>query len=415
MCVSNPGFADKIVETWKNNPFRKPDNIPYIPYVALLENDSPGMCVCDKCRAWDAPDPAFKSHPYWSKKPNGFVLSKNNRFQLTSVDWGEDGGSATEPVPSLSDRYAKFYNRVAIKVKKIDPTAKVVGYAYANYIRPPKQTKVQDNVIINYVPNTFFPYTKKQSEIQRSDILGWRKQGVKEFIYRPNYMFAGANLPLLWTRQLAGDLAFAAKNGTVAMEFDGFGGAYAVQGPMLYTLMRIVTNPKRSLNEILDEYYSAFGAAENQIRKYFDYWTKLTDGVTMKEYRQYSAKEKGVGFKNFIKIAPYLIKPKDFRTGFALLKAAKQAAGKDKTVLARVEFLEKGLRDAKLSTATAKAKSVWDKNPKSKIAQAAFQKAFNVMAAYRASIEMDNICNYSHRACWEVDGSRWPWKRMSEK
>jgi hypothetical protein len=411
MCVSNPELVDTIIANWKNKPARK----IYMPYVPAGENDSPGMCVCDKCRAWDAPDSAFKTHPYWSKIPGRFPLKNSNRFQLTTVDWGEEGGSATEPVPSLTDRYVKFYNALAQKAKLVNPEAKVVGYAYANYINPPKETKVMDNVIIEYVPKTFFPYTKKQSEIQRREIQGWHDMGAKEFIYRPNYMFAGANLPLLWTRRLVEDVAFAVKNGATSLDFDGWGGAYAAQGPMMYAAMRLVVDPFRPLDEILDEYYSAFGAAKNEVRKYFDYWTKLTDNVTMKKYKQYSAKEKGLGFKNFIKIAPYLIKSKNFRAGFSLLRAAKKAAGNDKTVLARIEFLKKGLRDAELSTATARAKSIWDKYPKSKIARATFQEAFNAIAAYRASIEMDNICNYSHMACWEVGGSQWPWKRMSEK
>ena len=58
MCVSEPGVRRQRVEEWrkwwaKYSTRRHP---PY-PWVNCCENDSPGFCICERCRSWDGPDP----------------------------------------------------------------------------------------------------------------------------------------------------------------------------------------------------------------------------------------------------------------------------------------------------------------------------------------------------------------------
>ncbi len=424
MCVSQAAFHKQIVNDWQKNPERKPDHIPYRPLVNVCENDVPGMCVCDACRAWDAPDPGFAASPYWALKPDGHPLRSQGRFVgLAKTEWGEDGvlPGSVEP-PSVSDRYAKFYLAVQAEARKVDPAAAVIGYAYANYRKPPKEVKLNDDVVIIYVPNIFFPYTAELSRTYQQELHEWRKQGVTKFYYRPNYMHAGANTPVLFTRQIAEDIRFAARNGAIGTYFDSLTGAWAVQGPMLYTLSRIQFDPERSLESILDEYYSGFGKASREVRAYFDYWTKRSDAVTPDEFRKYCIAEKdargnyGGTFKNFVKVTPHLFPPESLAKGRQLLRAAERAAAGDLQVLARIEFLKKGLKDTELTIATRIAQKAMEvsNTPANK---AAFQKAFDELAAYRASIEKDNVCNYSHIARWEKSGSSWPWEyvKLPEK
>ncbi len=155
MCVSNPDLWKQIIRDWKNDPLTRPGHRAYRPHVVACENDTPGMCTCPNCRAWDAPDSRFAASDYWSGRP--YPLQRRGRFRLARADWGEDGGTAVGYPPSLSDRYAKFYNAVLQEARKSNPKARVVGYAYANYVEGPTATKVDPGVVISFVPLAFFP------------------------------------------------------------------------------------------------------------------------------------------------------------------------------------------------------------------------------------------------------------------
>ena len=89
--------------------------------------------------------------------------------------------------------------------------------------------------------------------------------------------------------------------------------------------------------------------------------------------------------------------------------AAEKAAAGDPSLTKRIAFLKKGLKDAELTVATRRAQKEMELAP-TPSSKEKFKKAFHKMAAYRAAIEKDNICNYSHMAYWEKNGSSWPWK-----
>ncbi len=416
LCVSQPKLWEQIIADWQRSPQRNPDNIPYRPYLNACENDVPGMCVCATCRSWDADDPAFAASPYWSLQ-KGYPLRRRGRFMgLAKVEWGEDGvlPAGKEP-PSVSDRYARFYLELLKKAREIDPNAKVVGYAYANYRRPPQNVAMDPDVIISFVPSLYYPYTEKLSQTFQEDWLGWRERGTREFIYRPNYMLSGANLPVLFTRQIARDIAFAAKNGAIATYFDSLTGVWANQGPMLYTLARLQQFPEKDPAEILDEYYAGFGKAAREVRAYFDYWTARSDAVDADTFRKYCLEERDNAgnyagtFKNFVLLSHRLFPPESFAEGYKLLEAAKNAAAGDADASARVDFLYKGLKDAELTVAVRQAQKTMELQP-TPDHKKAFAKAFQTMAEYRAGIEKDNVCNFFHAAYWERVGAGWPWK-----
>jgi hypothetical protein len=188
LCVSQPKLWRQIVENWSKSGAVRPQPY-YVPCVNVCENDTPGMCVCANCRAWDAPDPRFAENDYWNGSGK-CPLEKEGRFRyLADVQWGETGGSKVLlSLPSVTDRYLKFYNAVLAEARKKVPDAVVYGYAYANYLSAPKETKVSDGVIISFVPRMYFPYTKSESDYFRKHWMGWRNAGANQLIYRPNYM-----------------------------------------------------------------------------------------------------------------------------------------------------------------------------------------------------------------------------------
>lgn len=411
MCVSEPGFWKQVVADWVGKSERRPENVPYRPYVNACENDTPGMCTCPRCRSWDASDLRFHLHPYWG---NGIIPHNSRRFTLAEAPWGEvdpGSGKAVEP-PSVSDRYARFYIELLREARKVDPAARVAGYAYANYWKAPVTHDLDLNgVLVIYVPAVGFPYTAKMSAEFRANWDGWRKLGA-ELMLRPNLTHAGANLPIFYARQLAADFSYAAARGMAGTAFDSLLGAWSAQGPTLYTLTRIHERPDWPVDRILDEYYAAFGPAEQAVRAYFGYWERHSAALEPEKVLRYGAEEQGGGFKNYVRIAHRLFTPKDFAAAQVLLDEAKREAGSDARASQRVAFLQQGLTDAELTTATRASQAAMEKEG-SEANHAAFKAAFDRLLAHRRVMESrgEFAANLGYFAFRELYGSKWPHQR----
>ncbi|OGV49868.1 MAG: hypothetical protein A2017_13410 [Lentisphaerae bacterium GWF2_44_16] len=407
MCVSEPGLWKQIVENWEKSPERNPENNPYRPFINVCENDSPGMCACEKCRSWDAQDPAFAESDYWGKK---IQMPLHLRFTIANATWGEDVEG--KEAPSLSNRYARFYKETLDTAKKTHPDAVLIGYAYANYWKAPKITKLTKDIIISYVPPLWFPYTDEMSKSFRENWDGWRKTGVEKMILRPNLTHAGANLPIFYARQIAGDFSYAAAKGMIGTAFDSLLGAWSAQGPTLYTLTRIHEHPDWTADKILDEYYSGFGKAKNAVKKYFDYWEKYSNSLDEKTIRKYCTEERdgtgrpGGGFKNYVRIAHRIFPPEVFSGARKLMNEAIANAKGDTLAEKRVSFLEKGLTDAELTAATRAVQSKYEKE-ETEENKKVFEAAFKKLVDYRGSVEADNVCNFGYMAFREMSGSAW--------
>ena len=185
MCCSEPGVWKQKAADWKAGWENTGKRGGFEPWVNCCENDSAGLCTCAKCRAWDPPDPRFQQHPYWKggltrefldslwkeKGPNHgeWGLSwyvGDNRWDIPEHD------SNLKPVAPLSDRYANFYNHIQAEVARFEPRARVVGYAYENYVEAPQMTRVDPRVIIDFVPRSYLPYDDTESEFFRRHWAG---------------------------------------------------------------------------------------------------------------------------------------------------------------------------------------------------------------------------------------------------
>ncbi|MBL7037972.1 MAG: DUF4838 domain-containing protein [Pirellulaceae bacterium] len=370
MCVSEPGFHKAIVENWQHG------RSPARPHIDVSENDTPGRCICPNCLAWDVPDPKLATP--WAERLN----RAKKAFEAGDGDWVKSLGS-------LSDRYARYYLAVQKEAEQIDPTAVVMGYAYANYVDPPREVKLNERVVIGVVPPMYFPWIDaiRQSNRERWD--GWRATGARMFL-RPNWMLDGHNLPMFVARKLGEDFRYLAHRGMIGTDFDSLTGQYSTQGPNLYMLARLHARPKMTVENVLDEYYSAFGKAEAEVRAYFAHWEQVCDAVT--------EKPEGMHWSYFYRQAHEIFTPAAMARGQKLLDRAVSAARGDRTAEGRVAFLQDGLRNAELTLAAQAAHARYREAGGIRELRAAIEE----LDDFRRSVESDLISNMGYLAWAET-------------
>ncbi|OQA80972.1 MAG: hypothetical protein BWY31_03862 [Lentisphaerae bacterium ADurb.Bin242] len=408
LCLSNPGLHSQTVSDWEERP---PKTASARPFLSVMLNDTPEMCTCPACRAWDFPDPAFKTSEYWGK---GKVLSYRERWQLSKASWGEQGASGSGE-PSLSDRYARFCLAVQAEARKSDPDVTLIGYAYTNYTKPPKSVKLNNGIIIQNVFGLWYPYTAEMSRNFRENWNGWNDSGVRQ-MYRPNLLHAGGNLPVFYGRRFAEDFRWAYRNGLIASYMDSLTGAWSAQNANLYVICRMHENPELTCDEILDEYCACFGKASGEIRRYIDFWEKHGNSITAEQNEKFKQENAmngwpGGTFQNYALIAHEIAPLSKIAEARKILEAAKIAAADDTAVLARIAYLEKGLRDSELTVKTRLAQIAMTNDP-SQTNKNNFNRAFEELKQFRAFCESEAVVNCGAFALRERFGCNWPWKDL---
>jgi len=376
MCVSEPGLWKQMVEDWKKNRTEK------LPWVNCNPNDTPGKCTCKRCLSWDV------------HRPEDNVSLELARKAFLAED--SDGESWTKYLGSLSDRYARYLLGVQKEAQKVDPNATVIMYAYMNYNRPPLKTKLNDHVVISLANYLSFPYDDETSRQFRSDWDGWSATGAR-LILRPNITYGTHNMPTHYAKRAGEDIEYALKHGAIATYLDSLTGMWAAQGPSLYVVARTQLRYEEPVDQILDEYYQAFGPAAGAVKDYFDYWERVTEPVTREKWRrivkEYNMRDPdGLNFRTFYRAAHLIYTPQVMARGEKLLEIAAQKAKGDSLAERRVAFLKKGFTDALLTLETQKAYERYKATGDYKD----FAKALQRLDAYRKSIETDYALNMSY-------------------
>jgi len=325
MCVSNPAMLDQ----WVANAKQAFANDPRLGSFSATPNDNAynGHCMCDLCKAWDPP----------------IDTPGLTKVQLTSV--GKDGKRVTFNYPALTDRYVHFYNLAADRLAKEAPGKLVGGYAYGAWKTPPVREKVRENVLIGFVG--FSAPSAESWDRDRQSWDAWSKAAHHLFL-RPNLLHAGYGLPLLMPHRLGTTLRHCADTGMMAADFDSLIHHWAGEGLNYYVLAKLLWNPKADVDALVRDYCDkGFGPAAPQVRDYFAAVERLT------EDKVFTTPQARKG-DWVLEVLPAYSEPAlaDLQTK---LDAAKQSAAGDPTVLARIEFLEKGLEYARLQTAAVHA------------------------------------------------------------
>lgn len=395
MSVGDPGFQKQVVEDWKAT--RSPER----PWINAAENDTSGMCTCDLCMALDVPDPNLQVP--WAQR----LEHARTAFNAEERQWYRHLGS-------LSDRYARYYLAVQKLANETDPQATLIAYAYLNYRNPPLATQLNRKVVIGIIPETpglsyLWPLNEQSYEAFDQQWTGWSKTNASLYL-RPNYMISGHEQPLLFPDQIARHFKLAYQHNLIATDYDSLTSMWATQGPNLYVVTRLHWQPEWTLEQILDEYYSLFGPASKEVRSYFEFWQKRTatrgEELVRETHDPLAPNSRALFWKwsYFYSVASLVFTPADFDNGEKLLTAAKNSAKGDEMALRRIEFLEAGLKDARL---VAKASEVGLKLPQtndidtmSKVVAAVDTHRSWMAATYPHAINFD-LAAYNENRSWD--------------
>ena len=377
MCVSNKNLIKQIAEDYKaiyNDKKLRPFNRGRM---SVGENDSPGMCCCAGCRAWDAPEEKakFDAHPYWNG--SSIPVMKRRFPALGAVD----GGGGTVDSPSLANRYCRFYLEVQKELRKINPDVMVFGFAYANYASRLYDVKLNDKIFISIVNVGYFPFTNEKMEAFCRNWDDWKNTGAS-LLLRPNSTHSGHNMPLFYGRKLGNVFLHAKNNGAQAVSYDCLIGQWGAQSANYYCIGRLNARPDLTVDQVLEEYYGAFGPAREDIKKFVEFLERTSDAVTVEMFLAHAKKftpDRIPGHKNWLQAADLVFSPGFFAEGEKLLKRAAVSAANDPDASEKVRFLQVGFEHAKRTFEVLRISRSGDKK--------ALRQAVAKLLNYRKSID----------------------------
>jgi len=258
MCVSNPKLWELQLAPLQNRAQQGERGL----WVNACENDgSGGFCTCQRCRLWDAAPPA------------------NSMARPPVEDGSEvDGAPRDSELPeSLSDRYARWYNELAVRARQFDPDVRVVAYAYSRYRAPPTGVeRLEPNVWIGYVGFNAYPRPDSYRQLSADEWLGWSQLGATVFLRSNSLFYCGEGAPYVVSHQMAEDLQFQVQNGMRATDYDALQGYWAATGPTYYVLARMLWDTDADVDEVLNEFYESFGPLQEVAKDFYDYWEAFT-------------------------------------------------------------------------------------------------------------------------------------------
>ncbi|MFA9478056.1 DUF4838 domain-containing protein [Phycisphaerales bacterium AB-hyl4] len=372
LCVSNKALHREIVNRWMQQREESPGQ--QIP-IQLGENDILALCTCDDCLALDGPQPTLEMYD---------AMPEYVRGMYTPFDAGR--------------RYAIFWKSVYEMAREVDPDVVVTAFVYLNYFVAPDDVKLHPNIVLAFVPwgGWWFPRDPREQQWLREQWHRWSATGATLY-YRPNYTYDGASMPHNYARQMADEMQFTYRNGSIGTDFDTLTGQWAAQGTTLYLLARLHTNPDTPVEQLLEEYYSAFGPAAMHVKAYFDYWEAHTTINRVLKPRAMSH-HRANRLHTYLRAAHDLFPPESFGRGEQILAAAAEAVEDypDQRVKARIHYLQQGLTHARKSAALA---AMFDDD---QATDAERREAMDNLMVFRRSIEHLHIANLTRSARSEI-------------
>ncbi|MGH7958546.1 MAG: DUF4838 domain-containing protein, partial [Opitutaceae bacterium] len=227
--LGNPAVADQIIENWRQA--GRSDNWNVGP------NDGGGWDTSEESRALDLPD-VFSPEDIWRSRVN------------------------------LARRFVRFWNGLLVRMRKENPNVTLSTFGYSCYREPPDDVKLEPGMVVAVVPGY-------------ADTSGWKKwhdAGAKLFL-RPNWWHMGGSAPHLPLHAQGEYFRFAQAHAMIGFDFDRLRGEWGTQGILYYLIARMSVRLDLSVDQVLDEYISAFGAAAPIIRDYIGYWEHFTHKI----------------------------------------------------------------------------------------------------------------------------------------
>lgn len=378
LCVSNPQLAETVVAEWQaKNP--RPATIN------LNENDTGGECVCETCLTAD----------HSSRSNAERLAAATELFNRKEKGWEKAMGS-------VSDRYCQFYLRVQALADKVDPAHRIMGLIYANYSEPPSdKIKLNDRIALRFCPPFMYPWTDAKVEQYKDIWAGWATTGAK-LMFRPNFTLDGSCFPVQYQDVFYDLFNFSAEHGMVASDMDSLTGHFAAQGLVNYVIASLNHDGDSTLAQLEEDFFSAFGAAKDHIREYFDYQKQVTMKGGFKSPFTDDSIEGGILYLDLFLVADRLFTPAVMAQGSAILDRALAAPGLDEVSRQRVEFIRSGLEHMRLLMAAQAEFRLYKESRDLR----QFAAAVRRLDAFRASIEHTNALNMSNLR--RLEDRHWP-------
>jgi hypothetical protein len=246
MCPTNPDLPKLIVAEWRANLQKNP--MQNSKSISGCENDSDGKgndewCHCDKCM---------------------------------SIDGRKEGETMLDYV---TDRYVHLWNAILKEARQYKNDIMVTGYAYENMLQPPRKEKLEDGLLIEFIPRMGgdFDITKKLYE-------GWKNAGMNKMMYRPNDLWWEMGIPMGQEERLFENYKLGINNGAIGTDFDAIMGYWeGISDMTYYILAKGHVDPQESFEKLEAEYLSSFGEAQEDIAKYYRHWRNIFNNKVIKE------------------------------------------------------------------------------------------------------------------------------------
>lgn len=253
LCVSNPDVLEQVVADAKTF-YQAADNPTSATY-SLTPNDGHGFCLCPNCQAMD---------------------NMAGRKESWNVYNNRTGKPEMTTHVSLSDRYTKFWNKVAGRLEKETPGMNLGSLAYSAYRAVPLDVKkLHPNLAIGYVGGGYT--NDRQREVLLRDWNEW-SEICSQMFWRPNFMKEGEGFPLVWATKIGEDLKRLIFTGLVSVDMPNIHHHWGTQGLNYYMLARIMWDDTLDPSEVIDDYCrTGFGAAAPAVRRYVSRLEELTN------------------------------------------------------------------------------------------------------------------------------------------
>ena len=311
LCVSNAAAINAVYEQGLRFLRSRPRALCF----SATPNPGGGYCVCPKCKAMD--------------DPRGQVWTY--AFRL------DDGREIAVPWVTMSTRYAKVWNYLAGRLAKDAPDRYVGVRAIGPCAEPPRRLALRPNVIVslqgfNYVGHFDSPARRRTWD-------AWERTGCRPAL-RSSFLDKGHGFPFIYARRMGRDIKFCARRGLIGVDLETWRGHHASQGLNVYALARLLADPSRGVEAVIDEFCSAgFGKAAPAIKEYFKRCEAVTDRLAETGFPASRSEAYAVYGKLF---------DARFAQGARVLFFRARQMESDPAVRRRIDFLETGLDYAEL-------------------------------------------------------------------
>lgn len=246
MCPTNPELPGIKVNEWRDDLQKNP--LQNSKSISGCENDSDGLgndewCHCDKCMAIDA-------------RKEGEEL----------VDY-------------VTDRYVHLWNAILKEARQYKNDIMVTGYAYENMLQPPRREKLDDGILIEFIPRMGGDF-----EVTRKLYEDWEKAGMKKMMYRPNDLWWELGIPMGQEERLFENYKLGISHNAIGTDFDAIMGYWeGISDMTYYILAKGHVDTQASFEKLESEYLSSFGEAKDDISKYYRHWRYIFNNKVIPE------------------------------------------------------------------------------------------------------------------------------------